>query len=1252
MRTVFAAFVAAICVLGLPALCAAAAEEAPPRATLAGTLYDPVTGLPAVGVPLVLVDPGEHRVVTDADGAFAFQDIEPGIYRYLFAFEPGSGEPAASILIGKNVDAIPGRRRTLDLQRELLPERPEDEELRFMGADFRDGREREHYKPIVLADPFGVEWPQQYVALPLRFGPRKCRHPSLRIIDGSTATEIPFQVTDIRYGTEDFITSCTVMFPASLERFERKMYAACSSWHPGFASPTYRTDLRVEENPDTGERVVANSLIALRLPPASGTGPTPAAECPAPILALRGADGVWFGRGQLVSEQPVTAFTCEEVETGPLFTEFRVTYHFDDAAYVLHVRMPARRDYVLLREEMRGEIDVTFRLSVSENFDPGSLLFTRGGSAVLARFPADFEKAETTLAVFRAWNPAGLRNSHPWYGVVASGNRRDAVGLVQVRGAAWEFDNRPAWADGSWLATSRDEEQVRLVATNAPDLRFEFPHRPGTRRFALVVFDRTRNWDPATLAAERPDPPRSHYLNRLHIRLSQLRLDRLPTMRLDRADLRERPRLLFNQKMFADLKAAFEREPDRFPDVLRDVFTGSRRHTSQVRAGILAGADAIHRAFLGTWDEKTLSGFHSAAADPARLEEALFYAALLYDAHVQSGLFSQREKEAILSMFALAAAQLEHPNYWPLWAHDAEAEARRGCTLSVLSLLLDKHPFSARRLLDARSRMLERLARAESTGGLPGNTGPLLRAMGLWAETAPLFDRIAGVAHVGESPFRWPAFVRALDRFAMLTCPPDRRFSGRRLLPTLGGSTAADARSLAVFGVAARELADRGPDVAARLAWVWEQAGRPISRRHAAHRALLDALDRAPGGPEPAAPDPPASAELAGFGALMRARFGTPNEAYLLFQCGRNTASLHRDQGQLVFYAFGTPILLDPGGPAGRAATWAHNTVRVDGRAHNAPGRLLEFISHSDGDYALGEIRVEALSRLTEAPGQTAAAAADLMPTPDVLDQPVVLRRHVLFDKTRQYIVVLDRIEGDQPTDVFFNVLADDARADASTATFTGPFGVDLHVFAFGTQPPAMEVFRAGPQHWTLRLSQAPPAAAEDDTEPAPPVVDYLTVLCPVRRAPEGFEPPVVEKLEGIPGVRIALGDTVRHIFLARRETTYDRGGVFFRGTRGMVTVRAARADITLFDAGEIRYRGRGVAVDHGRARFRIAPDGVVDGEVSGAREKRLTFFGLGHPPRGLSFQVDGQEFTGTGGRNEARYGVDGGRHLIRIRPE
>ncbi len=1337
------------------------------RTNLVGVLRDPETGLRLNRVELALVDPGDYRVVTRDDGRFVFEDIPVGTHRFLFAYLGDDTGIRRSILLAKDIEVWEGR-DPLVVERRLLREHPEDRAPSVAAYEFEDGRSREFTQFRVLREPLGQRWPRQYVSFRFNFEPNRCRRPSLRVVDGATGREVPFQLSDVTRGREDTIRSCVITFPSSLDPFERKIYVVAHDWRPGFLEPDIRTDLDIEVDEATGSQVLSNSKMAVRLPPAEGTGPIPADEAQAPILELRGPDHQWFGRGRFISDRTIESFTAELTEDGPLFKQFEITYQIaaeegeteedekPPAAYVMALRLYADSDYLVIGEQMTGEADLEFRLEIDERFDADQAAFVQGGRPWFATVRPEVEQT-TTLAVFRAWNPPGVRNSHDWYGLMTSGDRRDAVGLVQIDGLSWNFAERQQWADQTWLTYAADTNEVRLVKEPGGELNLLFPHRPGSRRFALTVFDRTRNWDPATLAEGRPSGDRTHHLNRLHMELSQIDMQRLPEMQIPRARTAGHPRLLFNPDTFERWKSVYRENPERIPDVLSDVFTGSRRNTELVRSHIIGTVEHLRRGFLGGGPATELAGYNSRLLHPYELGPHVKFAALLYDAHVASGLFSSLEQEWILGTLAMVASRLEDPNYRLRFAHDADQSAEIDTTLTVLGLLLDGHPRSMSWSYEAERRMRSHLQQINALGGVPLDTGLLLGAMNRWARIAPIIESARG-AGSGESPYQWPGFSTVLGTLPALTAPPDRGAGGVRLLPTIGRSRPDDRAGLAFLGEAAERIAPISPDLAGHLAWAWEQAGSPPLLAGAGrYEALLGVFrdDVEPVDPIPL--EDMQSGPLPGFGSIFRSEFGTPEEALLLFRSSPSGASVHHDQLGLLLHAFGAPLLLDC---PDRPATWAHNTVRIDSRTHAAGAQLTEFYQKKDDGYAVARLRIDALSDLREytaeefrrlrdeaeaegrefvpPPGHRTdgTQTADLLPATDRLDEPIEVTRHVLFNEARQYAVVLDRIKGRLPADVFYNVRAEDARIEGDTARFVGPYGVDLDVHMFGIPAPDSRMFKSGADRWTVQISSVPtedtmdtapendeaedeqddeldvatpedehsPAAEEPEDPPVPlpeteeieqpdvespdeellppdmdlelpevetpdedvPVMEIISVVCPIRRGEPGKEgdiaqygPPEVEKLDGVSGVKVSHGKTTRYVFLAREPIEYQDDEVTFRGKRGILTVRPTHFDIVLFDGGEVRYKGTGVAIDFGPGQFRFAPGGFVDGEVSGREDKELTFYGLGRRHRRLEFRIDGQEYQGRSDARRIIYGVPAelhrhpdGRRSISIRPK
>jgi hypothetical protein len=1266
----------------------------PPAAkvNVSGKLLSPKTGLPAVGVKLSLVDPGEFFTNTDAGGQFIFRGVPTGTYRYLFAYERGGSKPQQTVLLKKKIVVSALTNEPLILLHEPLLERSREKRgEKIANLQFLDNRPREHYQAILLEEPLGIGWPEQYLSLNIRFPLGACRRPSLRVMDGKTGFELPFQITNPIKASADFLNGCTITFPAKLEPFKSKIYAICADWRGQFQPPKYPTDLKVEARDKLGAIELYNAMCAVRIPAdTQGKPKTLKGSYPAPVMALRGPDGVWFGSGELVTSRKPVSYSCEEEENGPVFRQFKIIYKFDavdaekeedrlgPAEYRVVLRMYAKRDFFSIREAMIGDIDLTVRIHLSKNFSPNVGFYADNGNPVFRDVTAQPKsKDPIMLAAFRAWNPPGVRTSHNWYGLASSGDRKDAFGVVQVNGSYWQSADRRYWLDGTWISKTDDQTEVRLMVT--PELGFyvDLPHRAGSRELLLALFDKNRNWDPTTMRAKL-DPKvaatKSHYLNRLHIAHSQLNVYKLKTLLAGGNNINERPRLLFKVSSYAAFKEAFDKDPSRFPIVMHDVFTDSRVHTNLTRRRILAGVLDLRRAIAGPWNTKAITGYSGKMADLRRLTPLINYTALLYDVNAKSGLFSAREKETIEATLAAAAAQLADSNFVSLFSYDPGLTAHRDTALTILSLLLDKHPQSSSRVLSGRRRLEFILRQARRAGGLSLNTGAYTVALNLWAQTDPIFRSASGIGDVGGSPLVADDFHRALLDLVRLTTPPDRRYGGVRLLPTLGRARAGDRESLAVLGLTAAAIARTKPTLAAQYAWAWRQAGRPVYEGLSSYQGMLDVRGATdPGDIKPQQPEKIRSSVLNGLGVVLRAHFMKPEEAYLLFRCSPLMYSQHNDRGSLLYYAFGTPLLADTGTPPTRRAAWAHNTFRIDQRPVNAPGEILALVDQDTDVYTAGSFKVEAVSQhreytppefaklkamakpFTPPPGHLADGrqTMDLLPATRKLDRPVEITRHVLLSKQRQYLVVLDRFRGDQATDVFYNVLAQSGRLSDGTAQFAGSHGVDMEVHAFGSHSLKPSIFQDVPGRWVLRLSQPAPPAPKDAAAKAAtvPVVEYLTVLCPVRRG-SGFAAPKVEKLKDVTGVRIAHGKTVRYVFFADKPIEYQSGDVQFKGQRGIVTIRPTHFDVALYDAGEIRYKGVGIRVDAGMATFRIAPGGFIDGEVRGPKPKRITLLGMGRSPRRLSYRVDSQEHLGKGDASEARYAVTHGLHSVNVTPK
>jgi len=105
----------------------------------------------------------------------------------------------------------------------------------------------------------------------------------------------------------------------------------------------------IEIAAEDGCLVIANGPLAVRVP-ADAQLEQP---FPGPIIAMRGADGKWFGSSALVDAPACGAVFTDIESLGPCCVQWRTTYRWScDAGATFRVRWAAGSDTLLVEEEV------------------------------------------------------------------------------------------------------------------------------------------------------------------------------------------------------------------------------------------------------------------------------------------------------------------------------------------------------------------------------------------------------------------------------------------------------------------------------------------------------------------------------------------------------------------------------------------------------------------------------------------------------------------------------------------------------------------------------------------------------------------------------------------------------------------------------------------------------------------------------------------------------------------------------------
>jgi hypothetical protein len=444
--------------------------------------------------------------------------------------------------------------------------------------------------------------------------------------------------------------------------------------------------------------------------------------------------------------------------------------------------------------------------------------------------------------------------------------------------------------------------------------------------------------------------------------------------------------------------------------------------------------------------------------------------------------------------------------------------------------------------------------------------------------------------------------LRALADWRLITMPPpDPRF-GIRTQVTLGDTPYFEDTSLGLLGMT---LLKTDPELARQCLWGY--------RACAGQRAgMVDA----PLVVDNSLPDQPAnlrSKHFPGFGAVLRTGTRAPEETYLCYYHGNFAWGHHHwDQGTLVLYAKGTPLMLDFGSmyqPNIRQACF-HNTLTFNhqetdelrpcpGRDHKdcfytgepyfahdkepfsflqysldavgegptgGLGEVREFATQPHADYARGEQR---FSSFTIMPYRyDLPHCYNFGPTSEakkVQVTPFVWSRQVVLVKDENplgpnYFFVHDDLTGNEKLEPAFNLwsLTKEVQMEKDRAFLPGQWGVDLDVFIAEpsqARTAVREVAHGNGSIYGGRFSMLHKRPFEERQKLlrilGQPGGGGFAILVYPRKPDEPR--PEFTALPNIPGVKVTLPNQVHWVIASRKEVTLQEKGFTFVGTVAVI---------------------------------------------------------------------------------------------------
>ncbi len=803
---------------------------------------------------------------------------------------------------------------------------------------------------IVLRDYLSQQWTRELLAYPFS-APEGACHVNSVTLTGPQGP-VPVQLTEVEYwpGTQ-MVKTAKVAFIADLAPLATDTYTVTYDPSPRAAKEP-ATDLTV--TPGEGQVEITTKQFGARLLLGEKTYPEPvaASEVPGPVVALRLADGTWFGGSAMYGPGKIAAYLARLTDQGPVLARVAVRYTYENGNTLDLTLQVAAGDNTIRAETSVKQHQPAdgFRWIVSRGLPP--LVFQVQDEVRRDRpefmEPAGYNNlrwADIPLQDYvapKGQPPDLVTNLSPWedwFGTFTQTRIRlrleNTERELQIRSldpGAWVeplpiesiFDPEGAAdpAAGLWvgwgqklLPIRKDEAgEVYLQVNAAQGLRkwtvSECLSMPGVA--ALLQW---HNYKPESTFPPETRPTVGYRLNEVKDYVLEWPGDegKHPLLFISRAELE-----------------SLWKQGDLDPETLDRLTKESTAKTPE----------EIYAQYMPQWNTPSALGAYLLSGGSAevgqqvqlaaRLRQALDYelwgmqfgwagapAPILYDGVIDSNLLTDAERPLLRARMAYYAYRLADPAVWS--AERGYASGNQNMTVTweisrgLTACAIPTHPM-AKVWYDKAQRIMEQFLNR-----MVGPAGEWPEAMGGHGRTSIDMLLSFAVASTQSGLHDYandPRTKRMIRWWAKMETPRDPRPRGmpgatpnRRYFPAMGRDCIGFPGG--TCGVLARVLRKTDPALSAELQWAWEEEGSSYALAHLGGFAYVACDKRLP------AKQPAWTSEVfPEAGAVLRHGLGTPDEHQVMLYSGDHFAAFYTSHtGSFPnIFAYGTPVA---GAPAG-----------------------------------------------------------------------------------------------------------------------------------------------------------------------------------------------------------------------------------------------------------------------------------------------------------------------------------------------
>ena len=182
---------------------------------------------------------------------------------------------------------------------------------------------------ITLSELLNHHWRHELVTYPFATEKGACATNSVQLTgpDGP----VPVQLADVTLWPETAsVKSATVAFVVEdLPALATQSFTVAYGPTPA-ATAAGLSDLTVKAGADRVEATTSRFGVRLLLGEKTYDAAVAASNAPGPVLAMRLADGTWFGGSRLYGDTPITGYSARLTEAGPVLVRVECRYLYAD----------------------------------------------------------------------------------------------------------------------------------------------------------------------------------------------------------------------------------------------------------------------------------------------------------------------------------------------------------------------------------------------------------------------------------------------------------------------------------------------------------------------------------------------------------------------------------------------------------------------------------------------------------------------------------------------------------------------------------------------------------------------------------------------------------------------------------------------------------------------------------------------------------------------------------------------------------